>query len=140
VGLFAGTGAVEIEALSRGAAKVYFVEANKDATELIATNLRSLGIGTGFEILRQDVARALEALKRQTVRPDFIFLDPPYRQRDAYEETLKYLGNSGLNAHALMIAEHEKRFDQGEQVGAVARFRLLRQGDAALSFYRRHEE
>src|SRR5436190_17500795 len=56
VDLFAGTGAVGIEALSRGAAKVYFVEANKDATELIATNLRSLGIGTGFEILRQDVA------------------------------------------------------------------------------------
>lgn len=137
--LFAGTGAVGIEALSRGAAKVYFVEASKDATGLIAANLQLLGIGTGFEILRQDVGRALEVLEDQSLCPNFIFLDPPYRQRDAYGQILKSLGNSGLSAQALIIVEHEKRFDPGEQVGSVARFRLLRQGDAALSFYHRNE-
>ncbi|PYV85608.1 MAG: 16S rRNA (guanine(966)-N(2))-methyltransferase RsmD [Acidobacteria bacterium] len=137
--LFAGTGAVGIEALSRGAAKVYFVEVNKDVAELISTNLQSLGIATGFEILRQDFGRALETLERQSIRPDFVFLDPPYRQREAYGETLNLLGNSALSAQALIIVEHEKRFDPGEQIGAVARFRLLRQGDAALSFYRRSE-
>src|ERR1043166_1251418 len=137
--LFAGTGAVGIEALSRGAAKVYFVEANKEATGLITENLKSLGLWKGFEILRQDVRRAMERLERQSIRPDFVFLDPPYRQRDAYGETLKYLSNSELCAQALTIVDHEKRFDPGEQVESVARFRLLRQGDAALSFSRRTE-
>lgn len=135
--LFAGTGSVGIEALSRGAAKVYFVESNQEAAELIAANLKSLNIGTGFEILRQDVTRGLTALERQTVLPDFIFIDPPYRERKAYDETLTFLGNSQLSAHASIVVEHEKRFDPGEQVAGVVRSRLLRQGDAALSFYRR---
>lgn len=135
--LFAGTGAVGIEALSRGAAKVHFVEVNKEATELIARNLASLGVREGFEILRKDVADALKVLERQSVRPDFVFLDPPYQQREAYAETLTFLGNSGLSAQALVIGEHEKRFDPGEEFGNLHRVRLLRQGDAALSFYRR---
>ena len=126
-----------IEALSRGAAKVYFVESNQEAAELIAANLKSLNIGTGFEILRQDVKRGLTALERQTVLPDFIFIDPPYRERKAYDDTLTFLGNSQLSAQASIVVEHEKRFDPGEQVAGVVRSRLLRQGDAALSFYRR---
>jgi len=104
---------------------------------LIAANLKSLNIGTGFEILRQDVTRGLTALERQTVLPDFIFIDPPYRERKAYDETLTFLGNSQLSAQASIVVEHEKRFDPGEQVAGVVRSRLLRQGDAALSFYRR---
>jgi 16S rRNA (guanine966-N2)-methyltransferase len=135
--LFAGTGAVGIEALSRGAGMVHFVESSKDASDLIAANLGSLGIKARYEILRQEVSRALPALERQQVRPDFIFVDPPYRLRDAYSQTVSWLGKSDMSGRALVIVEHEKKFDPGDQFEGLRRFRVLRQGDAALSFYRR---
>jgi 16S rRNA (guanine(966)-N(2))-methyltransferase RsmD len=136
--LFAGTGAVGIEALSRGAGMVHFVESSKDAAELVAANLGSLGLKTGFEILRQEVSRALPALERKHVRPDFIFLDPPYRLSDAYGQTLEVLGKSEIGGRALVIVEREKKFDPGDQFDMLRRFRVLRQGDAALSFYRQN--
>jgi 16S rRNA (guanine966-N2)-methyltransferase len=135
IDLFAGTGAVGIEALSRGAALVYFVESSKRAVEVVRENLQSLAITDGFQILQQDSARAILYLDRHQVLPDFIFLDPPYASREAYGETLEALGNSTLSARALVIAEHEKRFDPGEKLGHFKRIRKLEQGDAALSFY-----
>jgi 16S rRNA (guanine966-N2)-methyltransferase len=133
--LFAGTGAVGIEALSRGAAMVYFVENAKLAAELVRQNLESLGITQGFQIMQQECARAIPQLQRQQIKPDYIFLDPPYASRDAYRETLESLG--GLEVNAVVIAEHEKRFDPGEGFGDLQRSRKLLQGDAGLSFYRR---
>lgn len=135
--LFAGTGAVGIESLSRGAGTVYFVEVLSSAADLIAANLKSLGLDDGFRIVRQETARALDSFERQQVRPNFIFLDPPYRLTEAYGVTLTRLGNSELSRVALVVAEHEKKFDPGENFGDLTRFRVLRQGDAALSFYRR---
>lgn len=136
IDLFAGTGAVGIEALSRGAAMVYFVESSKRVTEVVRGNLRSLGISHGFQILQRESVRAIPYLERQQVQPDFIFLDPPYAKREAYGEALDVLGDSSLRARALVIAEHEKKFDPGEKLGHLQRIRKLEQGDAALSFYR----
>jgi len=134
--VFAGTGAVGIEALSRGAAMVYFVENSKPAAELVRLNLQSLGIAQGFQIVQQDSAQALAQLQRQQIQPDYIFLDPPYAQREAYQQTLEILGTSNLSARALVIAEHEKKFDPGNSFEGLERTRKLVQGDAALSFYR----
>lgn len=135
--LYAGTGAVGIEALSRGASRVVFVESAPRAAALIRENLRSLGVTDGFEILQQDVARALRMLDTQAVSSDFCFLDPPYRMQGAYSEALELLSTSRLlRPGSAVIAEHEKRFDPGERFAALKRFRLLKQGDAALSFYR----
>jgi len=136
IDLYAGTGAVGIEALSRGAAQVYFVESAAKAADLVRRNLDSLGINSGFEILRQDVAGGLASLAVRAARADFIFLDPPYRLEGAYRETLSSLGQSPLVSPATtVIAEHQRRFDPGEGFGAVHRYRTLQQGDAALSFY-----
>lgn len=136
--LYAGTGAVGIEALSRGADRVYFVESSASAAELIGRNLRSLGISDGFEILRQDAGRALRALEARAIVADFIFLDPPYRLENAYQETLSALSELRLVQPAcVVIAEHGKKFDPGESFGLLKRSRLLVQGDAALSFYRK---
>lgn len=135
--LFAGTGAVGIEAISRGAGFVYFVDSSKRAAELIARSLSFLKVESGFQILREDSTHAVAGLERQGVEPDFIFLDPPYRMREAYQKTLEALGNSILSERALVIAEHQKKFDPGEKFGKLGRSRLLRQGDAELSFYRR---
>ena len=145
--LCAGTGAVGIEALSRGAAKVYFVESSAPAAGLILRNLSSLGLADepkvsrtktpAFEVLQQDVTRALRHLEGADVNADFIFLDPPYRMEKIYQQILEQLSQSRLlGPNAIVIAEHEKRFDPGNEFGRLHRYRKLQQGDAALSFYR----
>jgi 16S rRNA (guanine(966)-N(2))-methyltransferase RsmD len=140
VDLFAGTGAVGLEALSRGASQVYFVESERKHARLVRDNLAALGISAGYELLEQDAGRALRMLEERSVACDFCFFDPPYRMRGLYERTLKQLSESSLlQAGAIVIAEHEKKFDPGEGFAPLKRYRRLDQGDAALSFYRREE-
>jgi len=139
VDLYAGTGAVGIEALSRGARMVYFVESSKAAADMIAANLKSLGIAGGFQIVRVEAGKALRQLEMAGSDADFVFLDPPYSMQDEYAKTLAALaGSKLLRERSVVIAEHEKRFDPGEAFGALWRYRTLVQGDAALSFYRLH--
>jgi 16S rRNA (guanine(966)-N(2))-methyltransferase RsmD len=136
--LFAGTGAVGIEALSRGAAQVSFVEFSPKASALIEENLASLGMKTGFQVLRSDVAVALKRMESILSSQDVIFLDPPYRMHDAYARTLNMLGERGLlKPSVVVITEHDRKYDPGEEFGRLRRYRKLEQGDAALSFYRR---
>jgi len=135
--VFAGTGAVGIEALSRGARAVYFIESSSKAAELIRRNLQSLGVSEGFEVQERDAAQALRLLDSQAVEGDFCFLDPPYRMQDAYEQTLGFLSQSRLlKPESIVVAEHDKHFDPGGKFGALERYRELRQGDAVLSFYK----
>lgn len=136
--LCAGTGAVGIEALSRGAAQVYLVESSSAAASLIQRNLHSLGVEAGFEVLKEDVTRALRKLEARNITADFVFLDPPYRFEKVYPQVLELLSQSRLlAAGAVVVAEHDKRFDPGDGVEPLLRFRKLEQGDAVLSFYRR---
>jgi len=135
--LFAGTGAVGIEALSRGAKQVCFVESSAAAAKLIRGNLQSLNIVSGFKLFQEELPRAFWRMEREHVAADVVFVDPPYRMRDAYRETLRTLAESPVIwAMSVVIAEHEKKFDPGEEFGPLRRFRLLTQGSAALSFYR----
>lgn len=135
--LFAGTGAVGIEALSRGAKEVYFVENSHAAADAIRANLRSLGISNGAHVIEDDLPGAFWRVGRQKVAADFVFIDPPYRMQSAYANTLRALADSSLIwAMSVVIAEHEKKFDPGAEFGPLRRFRVLVQGSAALSFYR----
>jgi 16S rRNA (guanine966-N2)-methyltransferase len=136
--LFAGTGAIGIEAISRGARMVYFVESSKRAVRTIHDNLSSLGIEEGFDLLECAVPAALRLLDSQVATCDFCYLDPPYRKMADYEQVLGFLSHSRvLNPKGLVIAEHDKRFDPGEAFGSLRRQRTLRQGDSVLSFYGR---
>jgi 16S rRNA (guanine966-N2)-methyltransferase len=136
--LYAGTGSVGIEALSRGAVMVYFLESSTKAAELVWSNLQSLKVSSGFQIMKQDVLRGLRNLDTSGSLPGFIFLDPPYRLENEYRATLEFLETSALlRPETLVIAEHQKRFDPGDRFGRLLRQRKLEQGDAALSFYRR---
>jgi 16S rRNA (guanine966-N2)-methyltransferase len=133
--LFAGTGAVGIEALSRGAAQVDFVESSARAARLIEQNLQSLGIRQGFRVIQAEVLNALRKFSSVN-RVDFVFLDPPYRMHKAYQDTLEFLGGSSLlHPASIVIAEHGRKSDPGEVFGELRRYRKLEQGDAALSFY-----
>jgi len=139
--LFAGTGAVGIEALSRGAAEVSFVESSPKTCDLIEKNLASLGMKAGFQVLRSDVAVALKRMESTLLSRDLIFLDPPYRMHDAYVRTLNMLGEPGrLKPSVIVITEHDRKYDPGEEFGSLRRYRKLEQGDAALSFYRPNVE
>lgn len=137
IDLFAGTGAVGIEALSRGAARVFFVESAPAAARLIRDNLASLDITTGFDLIQSDALKAVQTLPASATA-DFIFLDPPYKNAQDYQRALALLADSPLAKDStVVIAEHEKRFDPGEDFNPLKRYRKLVQGDAALSFYRR---
>jgi 16S rRNA (guanine(966)-N(2))-methyltransferase RsmD len=138
--LFAGTGAVGIEALSRGAAHVTFVESGKKPAGVIRENLRSLGIRSGFEVVEGEVLRGLRQLEQKGFAADYVFLDPPYAEHAAYTKTLESLAHSQvIMLTGKVVAEHDKRFDPGESFAKLRRYRVLEQGDSILSFYRRTE-
>jgi 16S rRNA (guanine966-N2)-methyltransferase len=141
VDVFAGTGAVGIEALSRGAAEVVFIENHPPAVALIRRNLESLGVRSGAAVFGADALRGLEMLaaKRKAGGApfDFVFLDPPYAAAEEYARVLRVLGSASFLAPgSVIIAEHHKKFDLPVHFGSLTRFRILKQGDAALSFYR----
>ena len=137
--VYAGTGAVGIEALSRGAMEVVFIENHAATCALIRKNLSALEIKSRVTVVVSDAVHALETLqKRGAAGFDYIFIDPPYAEMDEYERTLKFLGASNLlTADGLVIAEHHSKIKLPDNFGALAQVRLLKQGDAALSFFRR---
>jgi 16S rRNA (guanine966-N2)-methyltransferase len=137
--LYAGSGAVGIEALSRGAREVIFVEQADAANRAIRTNLASLGIRGGYALETRGVAPALRRLADAERSADLIYLDPPYADTQEYETTIGLLGGDCSTVVAtggLVIAEHEKRQELEGRYGSLVRYRVLKQGDAALSFYR----
>ncbi len=137
VDLFAGTGAVGIEAISRGAHRAIFVEQHAPAVRLIRENLKSLEIAIEAEIVQMDAIRGLGKLASQHGRIDFIFLDPPYAQADEYERVLEFIGSADMLATAgLVIAEHTKKLELPLFAEILERTRVVVQGDSALSFYR----
>lgn len=141
VDAFAGTGAVGIEALSRGAREVIFIENHVPSVALIRKNLQSLGIECGADVLALDALRGLQRIAPKFSADhsfvDIVFLDPPYAAAQDYRRVLEFLGTAPFLAEgSLVIAEHRSSGELPESFGHLSRVRVLRQGDAALSFYR----
>jgi 16S rRNA (guanine(966)-N(2))-methyltransferase RsmD len=144
--LYAGSGAVGLEALSRGAAHVTFVERSPGALKVLRGNLERLCIENGFAVRAESVAAFLRAATNAKPNPHkvafpiryhLVFLDPPYDAAEEYAATLRVLGETQgiLAPGALVIAEHRRKQSLEDQYGSLKRIRLLGQGDAALSFY-----
>jgi 16S rRNA (guanine(966)-N(2))-methyltransferase RsmD len=134
---YAGSGAVGLEALSRGATQVVFIEHHRAAAELIRQNLATLEIDSGFHLLTCAVLTGLERLEQQEARFDFVFLDPPYEEIREYHHALRQLARGTLLLpSSLVVAEHSRHVRLEEEYGALRRTRLLRHGDAQLAFYR----
>jgi 16S rRNA (guanine(966)-N(2))-methyltransferase RsmD len=137
--LYAGSGAVGMEALSRGAAHVSFVERAPAAVSVLRGNLERLGLRAGFRIQTGSVGAFLRKPRGDGPKPfDLVFLDPPYDAAQEYAATLGLLGGEAaalLAPEAMVIAEHRRKERLEEVYGALKRTRLLEQGDAALSFY-----
>jgi 16S rRNA (guanine(966)-N(2))-methyltransferase RsmD len=137
--LYAGSGAVGIEALSRGAAEAIFVEHAAPALKTIRANLSLLKIHSGYALESATATAALKRLATQGREVDIIFLDPPYEAAEEYELILNLLGGACstlLKPEAIVIAEHAKRHPPAEAYDTLHRYRTLNQGDASLSFYR----
>ena len=138
VDLYAGTGAVGIEALSRGAGHVWFAEDATAALAVLRKNLASLRITQGFTLEDRGVGALLQRLsKAQPV--NVAFLDPPYEAENEYSGTLNFFGSERgralLAADAVVIAEHSSKTKLAQRYGGLVHSRFLKQGDAALSFF-----
>jgi len=136
IDLFAGTGAVGIEAISRGARETIFVESNAKAARLIRENLNTLEIRAGAELIEAPALRGLERMAIRHLLADFIFLDPPYEKTAEYLEVLEFLDTSHLIApRGIVIVEHYWKTELPEFLTRLECSRQIEQGDAILSFY-----
>jgi 16S rRNA (guanine(966)-N(2))-methyltransferase RsmD len=136
--LYAGSGAVALEALSRGAELVTVVEHAPAALKVLRANVAALGLKIGIDLQAESVREHLRRAKRDARGFDVVFLDPPSDAAAEYERTLHALGGSAarlLAADAVVIAEHRRKEHLNDAYGILHRTRLLEQGDAALSFY-----
>jgi 16S rRNA (guanine966-N2)-methyltransferase len=122
--VYAGTGAVGIEALSRGAAWAIFVEQNRDACEVIRANLRSLGLEGRAKVMHTKASAALA-----TLGAGIVFLDPPYRLETEYARSLEILARKPPE---LVIVQHPFRLALPP---VLKRARMVRQGENSLSFF-----
>ena len=127
VDAYAGCGAVGIEAVSRGAGRVIFIERKQTTAAMIRRNLEALGVKDGFEL---HLGQA--AVRWERFAGDLVFPDPPYPLAHEYETSLAVLGKQ---APPLVIVQHDSRHALGEAYGRLRRTRLLRQGDNSLSFF-----
>jgi 16S rRNA (guanine966-N2)-methyltransferase len=137
VDAYAGSGAVGIEALSRGAGHLAFIEENAARVRVIRRNLVSLGIRENVEIIGSLVRRGLRSLSEAGLRANFVFADPPYDAEREYARLLHWIGERELlAADGLVIVQHSRREVLEEEAGQLLRVRLLTQGSNALSFFR----
>jgi 16S rRNA (guanine966-N2)-methyltransferase len=138
---YAGTGALGLEALSRGASHVTFVERDRRAQQLIAGNLSRCGITDGYAIIRSTVLQAIEALRGEPSF-DIVMLDPPYTNprvpsneiSDDIHDVLQAVG-AIVKADGVVVLEHARKRPPPAVAGTLVRSRELMSGDSALTFY-----
>jgi 16S rRNA (guanine966-N2)-methyltransferase len=133
--VFGGSGAIGIEALSRGAREVVYIESSKSAQRLIMDNLRLCGIDRGYSLLQQDVFTELRSMARQGFRAGIAFFDPPYDWKP-YRDLLEIVFERQiLVPDGRAVVEHHQKASLPESGEHYRRVRIVRQGDHCLSFY-----
>ena len=134
VDVYAGTGALGIEALSRGALDVTFIEQDRRAQALIAENLAHCGVSTGYTVLRSEALRAVVSLGRATAF-DIILLDPPYMAGDVLMAPILAAAGECLAEDGVAVLERARRQPAPDTAGRLVRSRDVVSGDSALTFY-----
>lgn len=129
VDAYAGTGAVGLEALSRGARRVLFIERNKEALRVLFENIQSLGVQGRAAIIKRKASEAL-----RTIEADIVFLDPPFTVPKEFDAALTAVAET---AAPLVIVQHPPRQVLADEYGPLRRSRIVKQGDNWLSFYER---
>jgi 16S rRNA (guanine(966)-N(2))-methyltransferase RsmD len=135
----AGSGAVSIEAVSRGASHVTLIESSRRACSVIEENLKSLDISGSATLINRDAVTALKRIASQNRRFDIAFFDPPY-DSDLYREVITILGRDGvLEQGGILAVEHRAKAPPPAEVEGLILYRQLKQGESALAFYKKSE-
>ena len=134
--LFAGAGGVGIEALSRGAPSAAFVEQDREAVAALEENIGRLGLSVRARVLRQDVARALEALARDAAQFAVVFLDPPYASPAAAPALERIARGDCLAPGAVVVAQHPTKAPPPPEPGVLRPWKSRRFGETTLTFFR----
>jgi 16S rRNA (guanine966-N2)-methyltransferase len=137
--LFAGSGSVGIEAISRGAEKVLFVENNRQALKLLADNIKKTAIEKHCIIIKRDVEKALFALKQENL--DIIFLDPPYHEMDSdsIQSLFKLIVDSQLlNESNMLVLQFKAKFDYDMiNIESLTLYKYKKYGKTGLTFWKK---
>jgi 16S rRNA (guanine(966)-N(2))-methyltransferase RsmD len=137
--LCAGSGAVGIEALSRGASSAVFVERSPRACSIIQTNLDALGVPAGenasVRLIKEDSGAALRRLIEEDKRFDLVFFDPPYASAIS-GPVMAQLGNGRVLSHrAIVVVEHRVKTPPNECYGVLKMYRQVKQGESGLAMF-----
>ncbi|MBD0380402.1 16S rRNA (guanine(966)-N(2))-methyltransferase RsmD [Paenibacillus sedimenti] len=135
--LFAGTGGLGIEALSRGMKKAVFIDIEKKSIDTIQHNLRAAGLVEQAEIYRNDAARALKALAKRGEKFELVFLDPPYKMKVTAELITAMEEQGLLDEQVVIVVEHDAQDVLIEAIGGLEQQRRAEYGDTAVTIYRR---
>ena len=139
--LFAGSGSIGIEALSRGAKKVFFVEQSRKAIEIIKRNLAACHLETGYEIYRDDVFRRLPRLAEAGEVFDLIYLDPPFTVKGIFVPVMESLSNAAILAHNGMVAIRTPReIELPNQIINLTKTKLKQYGISCVHFFSNAED
>jgi 16S rRNA (guanine(966)-N(2))-methyltransferase RsmD len=133
--LFAGTGGLGIEALSRGMDRAVFVDLEQASVDVVRGNLRSTGLEDRAEVYRNDAVRALKLLARRGRAFDLVFLDPPYKMRHMDELARQMQELNMLKRGSRVVIEHAAEHHYPEDIGQLVRKKRAEYGDTAVSIY-----
>ncbi len=136
VDVCAGSGAVGIEALSRGAAHVTFIESSRKAAAVVSENLRHCGITQDFKLINREATAAMKYFAYEKQQFDIFYLDPPY-DSDLYTPVMWQIAQNNLLAEdGIVIVEHRRQLPLAPNYDDLRPYRELVQGESVLTFYR----
>jgi RNA methyltransferase, RsmD family len=139
--LFAGSGSVGIEALSRGAHKVIFVDYSNEAVKIVKENIDNCKFSDGYQILRNDVFKALGLLERQNARFDLIYVDPPFTNEKIFNEVMVAIDAIDiLEPDGIIIIRAPRRKEMPVMFNGLNKYRSSHYGESSLHYYCRCEE
>lgn len=139
--LFAGSGSLGIEALSRGISQVVFVDQQKQAIQMIKKNLSNLKLVDRAEVYQNDALRALKVLGKRELQFDFIFLDPPYK-KGLYGRLIEEIDNRQItHLNTTIICEHDSSLTLPTSIATFQQVRTENYGSTTMiSFYKRKDD
>ncbi len=139
--LFAGSGSVGIEALSRGVGRVVFVDNDRNCIKIIKENLSNCGFVAGFEVFHNDVFRAVDLLSRHKESFDYIYVDPPFTNDKIFNEIMQVLGKASILASdGVLVIRTKKQKEMAVSYDRLLEYRISNYGESSLHYYRLTEE
>ena len=134
--LFAGTGSLGIECLSRGANKCVFVDLNRSSIDIVKSNIKKARVEENSEVMNVDFKSAIERVKNNSYKFDVIFMDPPY-YKDMFINALEKIDNADLlDEDGIIVIEHDSKDDFPENIGRLEKSKSKKYGNTTLTFYK----